>query len=348
VIGRRRLITREERQITWRRRRRTIPLMLLTTAMAFVGAPAAMVMLVVADRLRGRPQYPSARMYLVVLQYLCNDTVEIIAAPLLWVAAGFGTRLHSAWSIALHEGIQRWSLRTLHHRAAQLLGVRLVVDGGDELEPGPVIVLSHHVHAADAALPAFLYLVQRRWHVRGVIMAELLADPGFDLIYQRTGHCFINRAAPDFARVQVRQVASPLDERTAVVIFPEGRLYGPALRDHSLTRVAQRDPERARRLGALRHVLPPRPHGVVDLLNAAPRADVVLLAHTGLESMPSMRDIFRRGLPPAIPVHIQARRVPREQIPVNPDRQLEWLDNTWKQLDDAIDDMLHARSVAFS
>jgi len=269
----------------------------------------------------------------VVVQYLCNDTIEILAAPLLWVAAGFGASVRSPASIARHERLQRWSLRTLHRRAAQLLGVQLIIDGCDQLEPGPVIVLSRHVHVADAALPAYLYLVERHWHVRGVMMAELLADPGFDLIYQRTGHVFIDRSTPLTAKALVEQAAANLDRRTALVIFPEGRLYRQQLRDYYLARLAAKDPDRARQLTGLRHLLPPRPQGVLSLLSAAPDADVVVLAHTGLDNLPPLKQILRVGLPRSIPIHVRVRRIPRAHIPDDPQGRIKWLDQTWNELD---------------
>jgi 1-acyl-sn-glycerol-3-phosphate acyltransferase len=310
--------------------------MLAGTAIACLATPIALPVLAISDLWHGRAHAPSARVYLVAVQYLVNDSIEIVAAPALWIAGGFGTNLQRPASIARHEALQRWSLRTLQRRARQLLDVRLVVDGGEALEPGPVIVLSRHVHAADAALPSYLYLVERRWHVRGLMTAELLADPGFDLIYQRTGHVFIDRFHPTAARARIRQLAARLDVRTALVIFPEGRLYRSELRARCLARLAQKQPQRAHQLAGLRYLLPPRPHGVLQLLEAAPDADVIVIAHTGLENIPSLKHLLRRGLPPSISVRVNIRRIPRRQIPTDPDAQIRWLDETWNQLDDTL------------
>jgi 1-acyl-sn-glycerol-3-phosphate acyltransferase len=324
----------------WRRRCASIPLVLATTALAGLAIPVVVPLLTIADLTRGRGHLPSARMYLVIVQYLWNDTVEILAAPVLWVAAGFGTRVRSPASVARYERLQRWSVRTIHRRAAQLLGVRLLVEGRDQLEPGPVIVLSHHVHIADAALPAYLYLVERDWHLRGVLMAELLADPGFDLIYQRTGHVFIDRSNPETAQLLVVRAAAGLDRDTALVIFPEGRLFRPQLRDEYLARLAAKDPDRARDLAGLRHLLPPRPGGVLSLLNAVPDADVVVIAHVGLENIPILKRIARAGLPRSIPVRIQVRRIPRGRIPTDRHGRVKWLDQTWRELDDAVSGLI--------
>jgi 1-acyl-sn-glycerol-3-phosphate acyltransferase len=314
--------------------------MLAVTAIALMATPVALGALALADLMRRRPNLPSVRVYLVALQYLLNDTVEILVAPVLWIVAGFGTNLQRPSSVARHEQLQRWSLCTLYRRAHHLLGVRVTVDGGDLLAPGPVIVLGRHVHAADAALPAYLYLAERHWHVRGVMMAELLADPGFDLIYQRTGHVFIDRANPDAARGLIRQTARHRDGRTAFVVFPEGRLYRPAWRDYYLDRLTQKQPQRAQRLQNLRHVLPPRPNGFLELLHAVPEADVVVLAHTGLEHIPHLGQLLRRDLPTSIPIRVNIRRYLRHTIPSDPTQQIEWLDTAWQQLDDTLEHML--------
>ena len=124
---------------------------------------------------------------MLLLQYGINDSVEILLAPAYWMLAGFGTRLDQPTSIVRHERLQHWSIEVLARRAEQLLGLRLDIDPASAaaLTPGPVIVLCRHVNIVDASLPTLLY--QRLgYRTRGVIMAELLADPGFDLIYGRT------------------------------------------------------------------------------------------------------------------------------------------------------------------
>ena len=125
---------------------------------------------------------------------MINDSIEIALAPVLWVWAGFGTRLDQLSSVRRHERLQAWSIGVMARRAERLLGLRLDLEPGvnDALTPGPVIVVCRHVNIVDASLPTLLY--QRLgYRTRGVIMAELLADPGFDLLYRRTGSVFIPR-----------------------------------------------------------------------------------------------------------------------------------------------------------
>jgi Acyltransferase len=160
-------------------------------------------------------------------------------------------------SIARHERLQRWSVDVLARRAERLLGLRLEIDpdSAAALIPGPVVVLCRHVSIVDASLPTLLY--QRLgYRTRGVIMAELLADPGFDLIYTRTGSVFIPRDNGPEAIAMVRGLGQSVDSTTAVVIFPEGRLFRPDHLERAKARLALENPERATRLDSLRHVMP--------------------------------------------------------------------------------------------
>lgn len=310
--------------------------MLAVTTLGVVAAPAILVAAAVADLARGRVKLPSVRVALFALQYGVNDSVEILLAPVFWLLAGFGTRLGSPTSVARHQRVQQWSIDVLARRAERLLGLRFELDpaGRAALGPGPAIVLCRHVSIVDASLPALLY--QRiGMRVRGVIMAELLADPGFDLFYGRTGSVFIPRDDGPEARESVRAMGRAVDERTAVVIFPEGRLFRPERLERAAARLAAGNPERAERLAPLRHVLPPRPGGVLALLDAVP-ADVVVIAHAGLDRYPSFADLARSA-PLGEPVRVTAWRVPRAEIPATDAERIVWLDQQWVRVDDWVD-----------
>ncbi|MDA3038956.1 MAG: 1-acyl-sn-glycerol-3-phosphate acyltransferase [Actinomycetota bacterium] len=274
-------------------------------------------------------------MTLFLLQYGINDSIEILLAPIYWALAGFGTRLGHPESIARHERLQRWSVDVLARRAEVLLGLRLEIDPASTaaLTPGPVIVLCRHVNIVDASLPTLLY--QRLgYRTRGVIMAELLADPGFDLIYARTGSVFIPRDNGPEAIAMVRGIGESVDSTTAVVIFPESRLFRPDILERAIARLAEENPQRARRLAPLRRSLPPRPGGVLALLESI-EADVVVITHHGLERFASFSDLAK-AVPLRDPVRVTAWRIPREEIPVGDTDRIAWLDAIWLQVDESI------------
>jgi hypothetical protein len=66
----------------------------------------------------------------------------------------------------------------------------------------------------------------------------------------------------------------------------------------------------------------------------------LILGHVGFEAFSSLRAI-RRAVPFREPVRVWLRRVPRAEIPVGEEAQVEWLYREWERLDAAID----ARSV---
>ncbi len=326
----------------WKRRAVTIPTMLGATALALVLIPLLIPAAAVYDIVRLRWRLPSVRVLLFLVQYGVNDSIEILLAPIYWVAAGMGTQLNGPTSIRRHERIQHWSVENLARRAHRLLGVtvHLDPDGQAALEPAPAIVLCRHVSLMDASLPSLLY--QRRGlNIRGVIMADLLADPGFDLLYGRLGNVFIPRDNGPEARLAVSALANGLDHSTVAVIFPEGRLFQPALARRFLAKLAVTDPPRGARLAGLRHVLPPRPGGVAALLAAAPDADVVVMAHVGLDGYASFSELARQ-VPLRAPVQVTAWRIARADIPGDGPEQTAWLDEQWVRMDAWI----HERIVA--
>lgn len=306
--------------------------MLAATAVGLVASPLIMTAAAGADLVRGRFRLPTVRVVLFVLQYGINDCVEILLAPVYWARAGFGTRLSDPVSIERHRALQRWSIELLARRAERLLGLRFELEPGsrDALVPAPALVLCRHVNIVDASLPSLLY---QRLGVptRGVIMAEMLADPGFDLIYARTGSVFIARDSGPDAVAAIRALGAA-DPGVATVIFPEGRLFRPDRLARALTRLAAEQPARAERLGDLRHVLPPRPGGVLALLDAVP-GDVVVIAHVGLDRYASFADLAR-SVPLTNPVRVTAWRIGSADIPAAVEDRLTWLDDQWRAVDD--------------
>jgi 1-acyl-sn-glycerol-3-phosphate acyltransferase len=324
----------------WNRRAKTIPAMLAMTVAAVVLSPVLIPAAVVCDLVRLRWRYPTLRLYGFVTQYLLNDSAEILAAGPLWLAAGFGTRLDRPPSQRRHQHLQAWSIALLARRADQLLGVCIHSDHDltDALTPAPAIVVCRHVSLFDASLPSLLY--QRLGiHTRGVIMAELLADPGFDLLYQRSGSVFIPRDNSPDARHKAARVAHQLDHATVAAIFPEGRLFRPEILTRSRARLTERDPDRAARLTGLRHLLPPRPAGLMSLLDASPDADVVIINHAGLDPYPTLAELARHA-PLARPIEVTATRIPRRDIPMDASDRIAWLDQLWCDMDNWVHEQL--------
>ena len=102
-------------------------------------------------------------------------------------------------------------------------------------------------------------------------------------------------------------------------------------------------PDRARRLEGTTHVVPPRPGGVIALLDACPEADVVVVAHSGLDHYPTFRELAR-SVPLRDPVRVTAWRVAAADIPTGDDARTAWLDEQWCRVDAWIDAQISTRS----
>ena len=98
------------------------------------------------------------------------------------------------------------------------------------------IVLCRHVCLIDASLSSLLYQQAGR-QTRGVVMAEMLFDSGFDLLDSRTGLVFIPRDYGPQALSVIAQLGRNLDNRMVAALFPEGRLFRGDLRDRLLEKL---------------------------------------------------------------------------------------------------------------
>jgi 1-acyl-sn-glycerol-3-phosphate acyltransferase len=128
-------------------------------------------------------------------------------------------------------------------------------------------------------------------------------------------------------------LASGLDQDDAFVIFPEGGNFTPARRQRAIDRLRKLGLERmARRAEAMTHVLAPRPGGVIAALDAAPEADVLLVAHTGLDHLLTVGDLWRE-LPMDKRIIMRFWQVPPGEIPTGREERIEWLFGWWERID---------------
>ena len=78
------------------------------------------------------------------------------------------------------------------------------------------------------------------------------------------------------------------------------------------------------------HVLAPRPGGVLAALEAAPDADVLMVAHTGLDHLVTVSDLWRE-LPMDKQITMRWWEVPRSEIPEGREARIEWLFGWWER-----------------
>ena len=319
------------------RRLVTFPAVLAGFAAGALLLPLVGPLAVLADLARGRVRLPLLRALLMGLCWLAMDIVAMVCGAGLWLAFGGGRWFGTARSIRIHGRFQTWWLGTVARIARPLLGVRFEVEHEGPLHPGPVIVICRHASYGDAILPALLFGTWDSFQLRHVLMRETSFDPALDLFGHRLPNHFVERSAanPAAAAAEVEAItalARGLAAHEVAVIFPEGQFFTATRRDRAIASVRRRDPERAERVNKLRHVLPPRPGGCLALLDGAPVADVVVVAHVGFEATTDLASILRNA-PLRQPVQVRTWRIPRSQIPTGEAARLRWLDDTWASVD---------------
>lgn len=120
------------------------------------------------------------------------------------------------------------------------------------------------------------------------------------------------------------------------LIYPEGTRHTERKRIKGIGDVLGRDPVLRALARQLTHVMPPKPAGVSALPGGAPIADVVFVAHTGLEGFASVADVWSGGLVGRT-INVQLWRVARSQIPAEKGARARWLYGQWQQVNDLID-----------
>ena len=329
----------ETRTETILRRLRTIPPLVLGLVLVTALLPVLLIVGLVIDAVRrvafGVP--PTAtRLALFLWVYLAAEVGGLAALGALWLASLGGRRrawmLEQTWRFQqLWAGVLVGAVRVLFRR-------RLEVAGDDAVAPGPVIVLVRHASIVDNLLPANLLARPHRIRLRYVLKRELLADPCLDVAGRRLPNYFVRRGTGEAQEVErVRTLAHGLGTEEGVLIYPEGTRFTRERRARAIARIAERDSRLAARAERLRHLLPPRLGGVGALLDGAPDADVVVIAHHGFDGLRLISDIWRGGLVGLV-VRVRMTRVPRSAVPEEDAARADWLYDLWQDVDDWLEE----------
>ena len=276
-----------------------------------------------------------------VLVYLVVETVGLAVALVLWLATGCGWRLHAQWSVRAHYAVLRLVLVCVVGSARVLFGLRVVDDevGWSPLDDGApgsenaMLVLSRHAGPGDSLL--LVHTLLGRDHARRprIVLKDLLQlDPLVDVYLNRLPNAFLEAGAGD-SSARVGRLADGLGDEDALLIFPEGGNFSEGRRRRAIDRLRMKGLEpQADAAELMRHVLPPRPGGVAAAVAASPHADVVLVAHTGLEHLSTAADLWD-GLPMDTTVRMRWWFVPAAEVPHEPAQLERWLYERWADLD---------------
>jgi len=320
-----------ERQRRRRRRLRTVPRTYAVCAALWIVAPVLLPLIVVMDLFRRR-RFAATRVTLFGMVYF---TVECALLPGLLVS-WLRFRRDSDKLMAVTARQQRRFAGTLMAAIERLFSLRLVVRGDDVVAGGPVIVLVRHASIIDTLLPTTYLTTRHGMLLRFVLKRELIEDPCIDIAGHRLQNHFVRRGADDNSADldAIRALASDLGPTDGVLLYPEGTRFTLAKQASAREALAGRSDGSARMSTALalQTVLPPRPGGTLAALSGAPTADVVVVAHTGLEGFALVSDIWRGGMI-GNTVEVEVWRIPRATIPTDAEAQRDWLLSVWSDVD---------------
>ena len=317
------------------RRLATVPAVFAFAAASVLLAPLWIGALALADGLRPARRGAALRAGAMLAVFAQCEAAGLLAAFGLWVArVGRGRAAHARF-LARNFALQRWWATTLFDTARRIYGMGLEVEGGELAAPGPLLLFPRHASVVDTLLPAALVSAPRGLRLRYVLKRELLADPCLDVVGNRLPNAFVRRGSEDSEResAAVAALGRGLGRDDGVLLYPEGTRASAEKRARVLERLrAAGDAARLARAERLRHLLPPRRGGPLALLDAAPEADVVFCAHTGLEGAARLGDLFRGALVGAT-LRVRFWRVARAEVPGERAARAAWLDAWWERLD---------------
>lgn len=296
--------------------------------------PALLVSALALDLVRSvtrRVPWVATRLLCFLWVYLAAETVGLLALLGVWVAAGFGRR--RAWMAEWTWRFQQVWAGWLFAAVRGLFGLRLEVDGEGVLTPGPVIVLIRHASIVDNLLPSVLVARRARVRLRYVLKRELLADPCLDVAGRRLPNYFVRRGTGEAVeRENVRRLAAGMGVEDGVLLYPEGTRFTPDRRAAALERIAERDPARAVRMASVQHLVAPKVGGLLAVLDGAPDADVVVMAHQGLDGLRLISDVWSGALV-GRRIRVRFTRIPRATVPAGAEERVRWLDDVWVEMD---------------
>lgn len=252
--------------------------------------------------------------------------LELIA--LVLVAWTFATRPSGERRLQSLYQLQSWWASVTLRVASALLRLTFVVDGADCAAPGPSNVLIRHASILDTLLPSVYVQRPHGFRVRYVLKQELLFDPCIDIVGNALPNYFVDRTGDtEREREGMRALVEDLGT-DGVLMFPEGTRFSKKKQENALRKLDAEGSPLFDAACKLTHVLPPRPGGVLTLLDALPDVDCVFFAHTGLEAFAEIKDLLSGAIVGST-VHVQLWRVDANEIPRTTDERIRWLYAQW-------------------
>jgi 1-acyl-sn-glycerol-3-phosphate acyltransferase len=277
------------------------------------------------------PARRSLRLLVFALVVLGTELVALVVAFGLWSTRSGADAHYRALGHCVH---------VLVRTASRLFAL----DPDDEIDDWPtdrlrgsshaLLVLCRHAGPGDSII--LLDALINRYGLRPwlVMKQSMRLDPVVDVYFDRLPAVFVSPGDDDGESAQrsIRHLARNIGGVDTLVMFPEGGNYTPRRHRRAIRRLARTghhsDAARARRL---RNVMPPRPGGVLAVLDEVD-VDVLVIGHSGLGRLHSTGDVWRLLEDPK-PVGLKAWFTPFGDVPRDRKRRVGWLFDLWTTVD---------------
>jgi len=298
--------------------------------------------------------YAMMRFYLAVLFWsarrVFNLDFVVDASEARATSLDVGAALHEGEGLDVEE-VRRSIAASLRRLPARIRdrGPHPVSKGRfqvtDDDRRAPLLVFSRHAGPGDSLLLVHA-LLQQQFRPHIVLRDVLQWVPAIDIGLNRLPSLFLGRRPNERTAVRARaehhtelqregvaRLAAGLGPGDALVLFPEGRNFTPHRRLSSIARLEERgEHAAAERAREMRHVLMPRIGGASAAVAAAHNAEVIFVAHTGLEDLSSIVDLWR-GTPMDASIKVKLWRVASSEVPKDDDEAAAWLLGWWSRID---------------
>ncbi len=322
---------------SWLRRGVLAPTVVLAAFVVVTTLPVwLLVAVAVSPLVPGRLRLP--RVVWLVVVWLLWEAGALLALLGLWVGSGFGWRIRTPRFQRAHYQLTGAFLRVLFWQARWVLRLDIAVVGTDPdtAAPGrPELVVSRHAGPGDSFVLVHALVNWFAREPRIVLKDSLQWDPAVDVLLNRLPNRFVAPGHTPGSAIEdeIAALVTGLDHNDAFVIFPEGGNFTPRRRERAIARLRARGLEdMAVRAEEMRNVLAPKPGVLLAALDAAPDAGVVFVAHTGLDRLVTVADIWRE-LPMDKQIIMRFWSVPPEQVPAGEAERIAWLYEWWARID---------------
>ena len=310
-----------------------IPLVFIAELVLVAVSPLVFLVAALVD-VAVRGPWRTIRLATVALAVVIYEIAVIAALFFLWISNPSRSALRSEELQDAHYQLFRWWLGAMYGAISRFLGLRVDLEDPPPREPGPVLVLARHAGPGDSLLLVHFLLSEYERRPRLVMKDDLQWDAGIDLFGSRLPNAFIGTT--DDAERAISELATGLGGRDALVLFPEGGNFTKRRRERAIAKLRKKGLfEEAEQAERMLHVLPPFTGGAIAAISAASDADVIFVAHTGLEDLSGLPALWR-SVPLRRPVLVKYWRIQTAEIPSGADERNDWLYDWWERVDEWI------------